>query len=191
MGVWPFTVAPANGVHGWVKCSAGRLFETRQTRKCHRRSLESKNCTTLGDQSHCLIEGILHMSFHTFRTLQSLGLFAVLLASHSIVSAQEPSQSLQERRLGILKGTATGIVIYNFQPSTASVPTSVPSDAATKPSAEQATQAPSKSGFLSTLQPPSGRSLSNANRLGAVDGGIPLPTARTASESPAAPVAKP
>lgn len=128
------------------------------------------------------------MSFHTYRTLQSLCLFAVMLASQSIVSAQEPSQSLQERRLGIINGTAPGIFIYKPQQSAApaptssqsaaSAPTSSQSAAVTKPSADSVPQAPSQSGFLSTLPPPSGRSLSSANRLGAVDGGIVLPTAK-------------
>lgn len=118
------------------------------------------------------------MSFHTYRTLQSLCLFAVMLASQSIVSAQEPSQSLQERRLGIINGTAPGIVIYKPQQSAAPAPTSSQSAAVTKPSADSVPQAPSQSGFLSTLPPPSGRSLSSANRLGAVDGGIVLPTAK-------------
>ncbi len=144
-------------------------------------------------QAFCLIEGILHMSFHTFRTIQSLCVFAVILASQSTVSAQEPSQSLYDRQMGIIKGTATGIVIYKAQPSAPSAPISPKSEAeaVAKPSAESVPQAPSKSGFLNVLQPPSGTSLSTATRLGAADGGIPLPTARTAAESQAVPVAKP
>lgn len=131
------------------------------------------------------------MSFHTFRTLQSLCLFAVILASHAFVSAAEPSPSLYESRLGIIKGTSPGIVIYKFQQSAASAPSSAKSEVEAKPSAESTPQASAKSASWSTLQPPSGRSLSAANRLGAVDGGIQVPTARAASESQAAPVPKP
>jgi hypothetical protein len=134
------------------------------------------------------------MSSHTFRTVQLLCLFAVTSVSQSIVSAQEPSASLYERRLGILKGTSTGIVLYDFEKSqeaAVSAPTSAKSEAQTKSSAESVPQASSKSGFFSARQLPSGRSMSSASRLGAVDGGIPVPTARTASDFQVVPVAKP
>jgi hypothetical protein len=134
------------------------------------------------------------MSFHTFRTIQSLCLFAVLLASQSTVSAQESSQSLYERRLGIFKGTSTGIVLYNFeksQQSAASAPVGANSAADTKPSAVSASQAPSKAVVSSTLQPPSGRSMREASQLGAEDGGITLPTASTPSRFQGGPVTKP
>jgi hypothetical protein len=134
------------------------------------------------------------MSFPSFRTLQWPCLIAVLFASQFSVLAQEPSPSLYERRLGIQKGTSTGIVVYDFEKSprsTASIPPSVPSEPEAKPSVESVPQASSPSGFWITAQPPSGRSLMTARRLGALNGGITVPTGRTAPESQAEPVAKP
>ena len=165
-------------------CGCPMTFECGRGREWLCRA-KIKNRTPKGCRPLFLIEGTLHMSVHTFRTLQSLCLFSVILATQSTVSAEEPSQSLYETRLSINKGTSTGIVIYKFQQPAASAPTNAKSEAVTNPSAESVPQAPFKSGFLSALQPPSGRSLSTANRLGAVDGGIPVSTAHTASESKA------
>jgi hypothetical protein len=134
------------------------------------------------------------MSF-SFRSLLSPCLIAVLCATQFSVSAQEPSPSLYEKRLGIQKGTSTGIVVYDFEKSprsTASTPPSAPSEPQpeAKPSREPVPQPSSVSGFWSTAQPPSGRSLMTARRLGALNGGIPVPTVRKASEPKADPVAK-
>lgn len=133
------------------------------------------------------------MSFHAFRTIQPLCLFAVLLASQSSVFAQEPSQSLYERRMGLIKGTSPGIVIYDPEksqppatpatPATTGTPaTPAPSSAKSETDSKSAdpavSQAPAKPGALSMRQLPSGRSLRDASHLGAVDGGIPVPTGR-------------
>ena len=131
------------------------------------------------------------MSFHTSRTIQSLCWFAVVLLSQSTVLADESSPSLYESRLGVIKGTSTGIVIYRFQESAASAPVRSTPEAQTRPSAESGAQPSPPSGRMPVIQPPSGRSLRTATQLGAEDGGIQLPTARTAAESRAVPVAKP
>jgi len=135
------------------------------------------------------------MSFRASRLLAGLCLLAPSLASLSSASAQEPAPSLYERRLGIIKGTAKGIVLFGPSKSEQPAPT-VPSERkietgnSEKPFAA-APQAPAQPGLLSALPPPSGRSLAAARLIGAVDGGIAVSTARAASQPQAEPAAKP
>ncbi|MBC7916230.1 MAG: hypothetical protein H7Y28_00330 [Rhodoferax sp.] len=140
------------------------------------------------------------MPVNTFRMLQSLCLLSLTLAAHFPVSAQERSQSLQERRLGLIKGTSKGVVIYEFgksEPATPPAPThanaAANAEPAAKPSSATATapQAPTTSGFLNALPPPSGRSLNAARRLDAPDQGLAIPTARDAAKAQTEPPSKP
>jgi len=142
------------------------------------------------------------MFFHSFRTLPLLSLVALVLGGQSVGLAQERSQSLYEKRLSMIRGTSPGIVIYGAEKSAApaSAPATAPVAAAaastkaqaeSKPTAEGVPEASSKSGFLTAIQPPSGRSMSNARRLGTGDEGIRVPTARTALQPAADPVIKP
>ena len=135
------------------------------------------------------------MPFRASRMLPLLCLSAVTLGSLSNAFADEPAPSLYERRLGIIKGTSKGIVLYapdKPEPPTVATPSS--DKAAVGVDGKPVTavpQAPAESKFLSKLPPPSGRSMADAGRLGAVGGGIPLPTARSASQPQAEPAAKP
>ena len=113
---------------------------------------------------------------------------ALTMASHPILAA-EPSQSLAEKRLSIIKGTTPGIVIVDFakKPRQAS---SASTNPAVGSGTESAAVQASVPGFLNALPPPSGRSLQSARRMDAADQGIVLPTARTASQPRSEPAAK-
>lgn len=130
------------------------------------------------------------------RTLPILGLWALALTSLS-AHADEPSPSLYEKRLGIIKGTSKGIVVWgsdSAQPATAGTAnaanagTSGNKSALASPDAPQ--QSADKPAILNTVAPPSGRSLNDARRLGAVGGGITLPTKATQA-APSEAAAKP
>jgi len=142
------------------------------------------------------------MFFHSFRALQLLSLVALVLGGQSVGFAQERSQSLYEKRLSIIRGTSPGTVIYGGEksPAPASGPAPAPVAAASanskaqaesKPTAELVPEVSSKAGFLTAIQPPSGRSMNTARRLGTGDEGIRVPTARTASQPAENPVIKP
>lgn len=141
---------------------------------------------------------------------------AVYLAALAVfcqsATAAEPTQSLAEKRLGIIKGTTPGIVIIDFDKkpaTTAPAPASTTATAtagnassttatttattavttAVDPKASSAIVAdqPIVNRLFSALPPPSGRSLQSARRLDAPDQGIALPTARAASQPQAEP----
>jgi hypothetical protein len=141
------------------------------------------------------------MPFRTPRNFLPLCLLAPVLASLPGAYADEPAPSLYERRLGILKGTSKGIVVYEPEkpapPSTSTV-TSANGKAEVRadvrvdvPPVATAAPTPAASKFLNSLPPPSGRSMADAQRLGAVNGGIPLTTARSIAQPTAEPAAKP
>jgi hypothetical protein len=127
------------------------------------------------------------MPFRASRTLLPLTLLALTLASASTTAcADEPAPSLYERRLGIIKGTSKGVVLWEpekNEPPAATKPSNgkVEAGADGKP-VSAAPQVPAKSGFLSMLPPPSGRSMADARRLGAPGGGIPVSTANKAAQ---------
>lgn len=150
------------------------------------------------------------MSSRLTRTQPWLSLLVLVWAAHSSVLAQ-PSQSLAEKRLGIIKGTTPGIVLFDFgatppraaafapAPAPAGVGTSAnvgsgttgqakPSD--TKASDAPAYQPPIGNRLLSNLPPPSGKSLQSARRLDAPDQGIQLRTTRDEPQTPAEPATK-
>ena len=159
-------------------------------------SMTMRNPRKLGGHSGFLLETsrtrTLPMSFHSFRTVQSLCLLSLVLASQFTVSAEESTPSLAERKLRMLRGTSTGIVIFDFEKSHQSAaPTTAKSDAQTKTAAESQPHAPSGSGPLSEPQLPSGRSLNELRRLGTGDGGMVVPTSPTPSKPHADPWAKP
>ncbi|MEI8155979.1 MAG: hypothetical protein WCH60_03875 [Burkholderiales bacterium] len=132
------------------------------------------------------------MPIHFVRTLQSLSLIAVVIASQSTASAEEPSPSMAEKKLRMLEGTSTGIVIFDFKKTPQSpASATAKSEAQSKPSAESAPQAPDRSGFLSALPPPDGRSLNDLRRFGTADGGVVVPTAPTPMKPHADPSARP
>ena len=134
----------------------------------------------------------LPMTLHPFRTLQSLCLIAVVIASQSTATAEEPSPSMAAKKLSILNGTSTGIVIFDFdKPKQSAESTTIQSEPGAKPSAESAPQAPTKSGFLTTLQPPNGRSMNDLRRFGTEEGGIAVPTAPTPLKPHADPSVRP
>jgi hypothetical protein len=139
------------------------------------------------------------MPFRPLPMLSLLCLSVVTLTGVSSAYADEPAPSLYEKRLGIIKGTSKGIVVYD--PAKPATPSAAAGTATStngkaevgadgKP-ATPAAQAPAPSKFLGTLPPPSGRSMAEASRVGAVGGGIALPTARSASQASAEPAAKP
>ncbi len=130
---------------------------------------------------------------------RSIFLVALALSGPSILAA-EPNQSLAEKRLSIFKGTAPGIVIFDFDRApraTASAPRSasdangagVGTSAAAnaKSPDDAASEQTTRPRFLSALPAPSGRSLQTARRMDAPDQGIALPTARSASHPQAEP----
>ncbi len=153
------------------------------------------------------------MSFRSPLVHRAICLAALALVSQSVTAA-EPTQSLAEKRLGIIKGTTPGIVIIDFDKkpaTTAPAPASTTATAtagnassttatttttattavttAVDPKASSAMVAdqPIVNRFFSALPPPSGRSLQSARRLDAPDQGIALPTARAASQPQAEP----
>lgn len=125
------------------------------------------------------------MSSRNPRLFPSLCLLALALTNVTNASAEEPTPSLYQKRLGIIQGTAKGIVLWGpdksepsaATPAAAAAPADRKKEAGVdgKPTAA-APQAPATSKFLSALPPPSGRSMAEAQRLGAVGGGIPIPT---------------
>lgn len=113
-------------------------------------------------------------------TLGSLALLGMGLSSAS-------AQTLQERRLGLINGTAKGVVVYEFgkkPQAPASAANNATAQAAGAGQAGAATQ-PAPAEASNAIAPPSGRSLNEARRHGG--GGIAVTTARTASQ----PAAKP
>jgi hypothetical protein len=120
----------------------------------------------------------------TWRALSALGL---ILVSQAVLSA-EAKQSLEERRLNVIKGSTPGIVILDLGTAKRAEPAASasgevqvkPSNAA--PAAPAAPQGTWASRWLSKLPPPSGRSLNDARRLDAPDQGIPVPSAASASQ---------
>jgi hypothetical protein len=139
------------------------------------------------------------MSTQLHLLCRSLSLMALLLVGPSAVYA-EPSQSLADKRLSIFKGESKGIVLFGSDAAprpAASAParsgttgTGAVAAGADATPAEAAQPAATGSRFLSSLPPPSGRSLQSARRLDAPDQGVALPTARAASQPQAEPAAK-
>lgn len=109
------------------------------------------------------------------------------------VQAAEERQTLQERRLGVIKGTAPGIVILDFEPARSIAAASAASTPAQRrPAHDTTTAAPAAAAsavpkptwaarWFNALPPPSGRPLHEARRLAAPDQGVVVPTAATAS----------
>ena len=103
--------------------------------------------------------------------------------------------------LGIIKGTSKGVVLWEpekSEPPAAATPRSGKAEVEAEvvvgvdgKAIVAAPAVPDTSKFLSKLPPPSGRSMADARRLGAVGGGIPVSTANKATEPQAEPVAKP
>ena len=141
------------------------------------------------------------MPFRALRLTVSLGLLALTLTTLSSAFADEPSPSLYARRLGIIKGTSKGVVLWESDKlehaPAAAIAAPAPADSRRAATADStpgaaAPEPPLKSRFLSPLPPPSGRSMNDARRLGAPGGGIQVPTAhKTASEPQAEPAVKP
>lgn len=134
------------------------------------------------------------MYSHCSRTPILVCLVAWGIAVPSMALADEPSQSLYEKRLSIMRGTAPGIVIFDFQKSpTPAVAASAPgvSEPEPKKVAESAPPAAPTTAPVTALLPPTGRSMNTARRLGSGDQGIVVPTAKTTSPLSADPVAKP
>lgn len=113
--------------------------------------------------------------------LHALCMLALACASQSAMSSGD-KQSLQERRLGVIKGTTPGILILDLGSAKAAAPAVAASAAVEGRPAEAASQADWRPKWLSNLPPPSGRSLNAARRLDAPDQGIPVPTAASASQ---------
>lgn len=167
----------------------------RQHKHSHCITPRMKDIGSTQPQVTPVLEGILQMPFRVPRSLALLLISAVTMAGSTSAFADQPSPSLYERRLGIIKGTSKGIVLWEPdkpEPSAATTPTNsnveISNDG--KPVAA-AQSAPDTSKFLSKLPPASGRSMANASRLGAPGGGIPVPTANRASPSEAEPAKKP
>ena len=139
----------------------------------------------------------------------SLCLLAALVLAQSPAAA-EPPQSLAEKRLGVIKGTTSGIVLFEFagdapraaapvpakpKPAT-STGTEIAPSAVSKPSESRPTEAaayepPIGNRLFSNLPPPSGRSLQSARRLDAPDQGVPLRTGKDVTPAPSALAPKP
>ena len=110
-----------------------------------------------------------------------LGALVMMLASPAVLSA-EAKQSLEQSRLGVIKGTTPGIVILDLGATQRAEPAASASVAMEAKPTEVVPQASWASKWLSRLPPPSGRSLNDARRLDAPDQGIPVPTAASASQ---------
>ncbi|MES2959249.1 MAG: hypothetical protein V4792_13750 [Pseudomonadota bacterium] len=112
------------------------------------------------------------------------------LAMSALVMAQ--GGSLNDARMGVIKGTAPGIVIFDFarRPQAPSAAASAASAAgganpATAQKRDAADARPASEGLGSMLkwgEPPSGRPLNAARRLDSPSLGIPLPTGGAASQ---------
>jgi len=113
-----------------------------------------------------------------WRGLSALGL---VLVSQAALAA-EAKQSLEERRLGIIKGSTPGIVILDLRATKQAEPAASASAGVEAKPAVAAPQGSWASRWLGKLPPPSGRPLNDARRLDAPDQGIPLPTAASASQ---------
>ena len=119
--------------------------------------------------------------------LSRLGVYllAPLWVAHAAVYA-EPSQSLAERRLGLIKGTTSGIVLFDFGSAAPRTAASAPAGdkttgqaQASETKATAAAQEPAIGNqLLNALPPPTGRSLQSARRLDAPDQGVTLRTSR-------------
>jgi hypothetical protein len=115
--------------------------------------------------------------------LRQLATVLLLLASQAAWSA-EAKPTLEEKRLGVIRGTTPGIVIFDFGAAKKTEPpASSNAGAEARPASEAAAPAGWRPKWLSALPAPSGRSLQAARRLDAPDQGIALPTAATASQA--------
>jgi hypothetical protein len=88
----------------------------------------------------------------------------------------EPGRSLNESRLGIIKGSEPGVTVIGA-PAAASAPTTTP---AATPTAADARGRPAPS---DRFAPPTGQPLRDATRLDSPSQGITLPTAPTSPEA--------
>lgn len=139
-------------------------------------------------------------TFCTFSTLQALCGIAAVLAASGSVFAQEATPSLADRKLAIIRGTAPGVVIYDpAKAKQAAAPGSnagsnagatdtgsAPANANAKPATtpeKSAAATPAKSGFLSTFDPPSGRTKADLIINGSKEPGFVLPTASNPSRN--------
>lgn len=141
------------------------------------------------------------MTSRTSPVLLTLLLGAGLAGCGHAPSEPDRPASLYERRLAVIKGTATGIVLIpDREPaSAAAAPAAVPASGAggatttatastgSTPTTTQGAPAAAStskpfSKFLEGLPPPSGRPLNVLKRLDAPDLGIPIPTAASASQ---------
>jgi len=113
--------------------------------------------------------------------LRALMGLLLLLVSQAALAA-EAKQSLEEIRLGVIKGTTPGIVILDFGSTKSPAPAASASAGVQAGPVEAAPSASWASRWLSKLPLPSGRSLHDARRLDAPDQGIPVPTAASASQ---------
>ncbi len=108
-------------------------------------------------------------------------LLAPLWVGHASVGA-EPSQTLAEKRLGIIKGTSSGIVLFDFGSAApraaASAPAGQVQTSETKAAVAPAQEPAIGNRLFNALPPPSGKSLQSARRLDAPDQGVPLRTSR-------------
>ena len=120
--------------------------------------------------------------------LSRLGVYllAPLWVAHAAVYA-EPSQSLAERRLGLIKGTTSGIVLFDFGNAAPRAAASAlagdktvgqAQTSETKATTAAAQEPAIGNQLLNALPPPTGRSLQSARRLDAPDQGVTLRTSR-------------
>ena len=200
VGTWPLTESRAN-----ANSVRHRIWFSHAKRTGQGRDIQKQLDCQAGlrtksriDRAHS--QGTLHMPIRLFPIRRPLCLLALTAMSLPAVS-----QSLQERRLSLIKGTAPGIVIIDLdssKPSATPQPENTGGEAKPKPvagtgsgSATGTTTAvaPSspKSGFLSTLPPPTGRPMNATGRVDTPDRGVALRTKDTTTKSQAEPEAKP
>jgi hypothetical protein len=125
---------------------------------------------------------------------------ACLLLAQAAFAQSEPGPTLQERRLGIIKGTAPGIVLFGAtRPPQATASAAAPAPAVAAAAASPSTKAAAQpsdpdakplaerlGNALKWGEPPSGQPLSAARRLDSANQGIPLPSAGAAASAPKA-----
>lgn len=127
---------------------------------------------------------MLRWSFGEMGQLAMVGLVLVLVLSCQAARSSEAKPTLEEKRLGIIRGTAPGIVIFDFGSAKKVEPAASSNGSAeARPTIEAAAPTNWRPRWLSALPAPSGRPLQAARRLDAPDQGIPLPTAASASQA--------
>lgn len=108
----------------------------------------------------------------------ALGLCLWALATSTAALAEEPKQTLQDRRMAIYKGTAPGVVLIE-------APTAHSDPGAPGPAGSAS--APLHHGLFSNLPAPSGRTLHTPQSLNGPDQGLHIRTALDKATSVPAP----